>query len=90
MGKTAQLAKDVQELARRACERVQRASQIPPRLLDIDDAARYLSVSDKAIRELITQGQLAYVQKIAGRSPYLVDIRDLDRWIEKSKIRAGE
>ena len=63
---------------------------VPPRLLDIEDAGRYLSMSDKAIRELIYQGELAYVQKIAGRSPYLIDIRDLDKWIERNKRLAGE
>lgn len=69
--------------------RVQRGSEIRARLLDINDAGRYLSMSDKAVRELIQAGQLSYIQKIAGRSPYLLDVRDLDRWIEKHKIMAG-
>lgn len=74
----------------RALARVERASQLEPRLLDIADSARYLSMSDKAIRELIQEGQLPYLQKVPGRSPYLIDIRDLDRWVEKNKIRPGE
>ena len=90
MGNASKIVADVRELASHALARVQRGSLVSPRLLDIDDAARYLSMSDKAIRELIYQGDLAYVQKIAGRSPFLIDIRDLDRWIEKNKIRAGE
>jgi excisionase family DNA binding protein len=80
------LLANVTELITHAVRRVQRAAEIQPRLLDIDDSARYLSMSDKAVRELITQGELAYIQKIPGRSPYLIDIRDLDRWVERSKI----
>jgi hypothetical protein len=83
------LTKSVQELTKRACERVQRAAELPPRLLDVDDAGRYLGMGDKAVRELIVNGELPYIQKIAARSPYLIDIRDLDRWIDQNKIRAG-
>lgn len=77
---------EVRELASHALRRVKAASEIEPRLLDLADAARYLSMGDKALRALIQKGELPYVQTIAGRSPYLIDIRDLDRWIERSKI----
>lgn len=90
MAVATKLAADLQDLVNRSVARVQRASEIPPRLLDIDDSARYLSMSDKSLRELIIEGQLPFVQKIRGRSPYLLDIRDLDRWIEKNKRLAGE
>ncbi|MGD1214322.1 MAG: helix-turn-helix domain-containing protein [Terriglobales bacterium] len=76
---------EVTELASYALRRVKTAAEISPRLLDLADAARYLSMGDKALRELIRKGELPYVQTIAGRSPYLLDIRDLDKWIEKSK-----
>jgi excisionase family DNA binding protein len=87
---TSKIVADIGELASYALARVQRGCQLPPRLLDITDSARYLGMSDKGIRELIDQGSLPYIQKIAGRSPYLIDVRDLDRWIEKNKVRAGE
>jgi excisionase family DNA binding protein len=76
---------EVRELVSQATRRVKTAAEISPRLLDLADAARYLSMGDKALRALIQRGELPYVQTIAGRSPYLLDIRDLDRWIEKSK-----
>lgn len=79
----------ISELTDRALARVRRGSEIPPRLLGIDDASRYLGMSDKALRELIQSGELSYIQKIAGRSPYLLDIQDLDKWIIKSKITAA-
>jgi Helix-turn-helix domain len=79
----AELLADVRKLIRR----VERGDQLRPRLLDITDAGRYLSMSDKGIRELIVRGELPYVQKVPGRSPYLLDLRDLDSWVEKNKRR---
>jgi excisionase family DNA binding protein len=84
------LVQTISELADRALARVARGSEIPPRLLHIDDAGRYLSVSDKTVRALIADGSLPYIQKIAGRSPYLLDIKDLDTWILRKKVTAGE
>ena len=79
----AELLADVRESVRG----VERGDQLRPRLLDITDAGRYLSMSDKGIRELIVRGELPYVQKVPGRSPYLLDLRDLDSWVEKNKRR---
>lgn len=61
---------------------------IPRRLLDVTDAGRYLGVSHKVIRQLVQAGELPYIQRVRGRSPYLLDIRDLDQWIERNKTRA--
>jgi excisionase family DNA binding protein len=90
MNDNVSIVEQVRELATRAIARVQRGSEIRPRLLDVDDAARYLSMSDKGIRDLITKGELPYIQRIPARSPYLIDVRDLDDWIQKNKFRAGE
>jgi excisionase family DNA binding protein len=90
MNDNVNIVAQVRELAARAVARVQRGDEIRPRLLDVDDAARYLSMSDKGVRALIADGELPYIQKIPARSPYLVDIRDLDDWILKHKIRAGD
>lgn len=84
------IVEQVRELATRATARVQRSGEIPPRLLDVHDAGRYLSMSDKVIRELIAHGELPYIQRIPARSPYLIDVRDLDAWILEHKIRAGK
>ena len=90
MSETDKIVKHIEELTSRAVARVQRSAEIPPRLLDIQDSGRYLGMSDKAVRELIAEGQLPYIQRVPGRSPYLIDVRDLHCWIERSKIRAGE
>ena len=61
---------------------------VPRRLLDVTEAGRYLGVSHKVIRQLVQAGELPYIQRVRGRSPYLLDIRDLDQWVELNKTRA--
>lgn len=56
-------------------------------MLDITEAGHYLGMGHKLVRELIQAGELPYVQRIPGRSPYLLDIRDLDQWIDRNKTR---
>ena len=59
-----------------------------PRLLRTKAAARYLSVGEKYIRELILNGELPYVPRKAANSPFLIDVEDLNRWIQAHKTRA--
>lgn len=61
-----------------------------PRLLRTSQAARYLGLGSKAIRALIVSGILPYVQLKPGNSPFLLDKKDLDRFIESRKMPAGE
>ena len=75
----------LRELARR----VLRGDQLRPRLLVIEDAGRYLGVSNKIVRQLIQSGEIGHIQRIAGRSPYLVDIKDLDGWVDRNKRKAN-
>jgi excisionase family DNA binding protein len=56
------------------------ASQV--RLLSLRDAATYLSLSHWTLRELIWRGELACVK--VGRR-ILVDVRDLENFIERNK-----
>jgi len=61
------------------------AAAIPKRrLLRIKDASEYLSLSPWKLRQLIQCGKLPVVQDTDG-SPFLVDVRDLDGWLERSK-----
>jgi excisionase family DNA binding protein len=60
-------------------------SKLTARLLRCSEAARYLRVSKKRIRQLIIDGELPYIQMQPGNSPFLLDIRDLDRFIEAIK-----
>lgn len=61
---------------------------VTPRLFHVRQAAVYLGIGEKAIRALITQGRLAYVQRKPGNSPFLIDRADLDRWIDANKTPA--
>jgi excisionase family DNA binding protein len=66
--------------------RVQRGDQIRPRLLGVEDAARYLSTSDKHVRSLIANGELPFIQRVGG-GRYRLDIGELDAWAERNKQR---
>lgn len=58
------------------------------RLLRCAQAAKYLSAGKKRILELIAQGELPYVQlSDHPNSPFLIDMRDLDRLVEARKTR---
>lgn len=61
------------------------SSAIPKRrLLRIKAASEYLSLSPWKLRQLIQDGKLPVVQDTDG-SPFLLDVRDLDGWLERSK-----
>jgi Helix-turn-helix domain len=55
-----------------------------PRLLRLKDGARYLSLSAWKLRGIIQRGELAVV-KIGPNAPWLLDVRDLDRWVDQHK-----
>jgi excisionase family DNA binding protein len=54
-----------------------------PRLLNLQDAARYLSAHVWAVRQMVRKRQIPYVR--IGRG-YLIDRLDLDRLVEKNKV----
>jgi excisionase family DNA binding protein len=56
------------------------------RLVRVRFAARYLGISRKLVHNLILEGELPYVKLRPGEnSPFLLDMRDLDRFIESAK-----
>ena len=58
------------------------------RLLRLKPAAAYLSVSTAYVRRLIQQGELEVIPMAeGGHAPWLVDVYDLDAWIERTKTR---
>ncbi len=54
------------------------------RLYSIKDAALYLGRTVGAVREMLWAGKMPYVKD--GKR-ILLDIRDMDTWIEASKTR---
>lgn len=59
------------------------------RLLPTRDAAAYLSVSPWQLRNLVHTGQIPVVQHAEG-GRFLLDVRDLDAWIERNKRMKSE
>ena len=54
------------------------------RLLRLKDTSN-LSIGTKTLRSLILSGAIKYVQLKPGNSPFLLDVRDLDNFIESRK-----
>lgn len=57
---------------------------IPKRLYSVDEAAVYLGRTVWAVREMLWAGKIPFVKD--GRRT-LLDIRDMDTWIDSSKIQ---
>ncbi len=57
------------------------------RLLKIEEASEYLSISKKGLYNMIYRREIPFV-KIKGRIRF--DIIDLDKWIEENKINDAE
>jgi len=54
------------------------------RLLRLKEAAQYVSLSPWKLRKLVQDGQLPVV-KYGENTPWLLDMRDLDGWVERHK-----
>jgi excisionase family DNA binding protein len=54
--------------------------------LRLKEGAAYLSVSRDTLRAIIWRGELPVV-RYNEHAPFLLDIRDLDRWVEENKTR---
>jgi hypothetical protein len=67
--------------------------QVLPRLVDLHAAARYTGLSYWTLRELLDSGALPRVRLEHGDGRplrrVLLDVRDLDRWIEQAKDTGG-
>lgn len=61
-------------------------SPISARLLKAKEAARYLSVSQWKLRNLVQDGRLPAIIG-EGTAPWLFDMRDLDAYIDTAKTR---
>ncbi|MFY9643850.1 MAG: helix-turn-helix domain-containing protein [Terriglobales bacterium] len=59
-------------------------SSPPRRLLRVGPASEYMSMSAAKLRALVQRGELPVI-KDGGRGPWLVDVRDLDLWVERQK-----
>jgi excisionase family DNA binding protein len=54
------------------------------RLLRTRQAAEYLGLSKDTILAMARSGELPFIQRTPD-SPFLFDVKDLDRWIEDAK-----
>ena len=54
------------------------------RLLKVKQAAAYLSISPSTLRKLVQSQQLRIV-KLEDRGPWLLDLKELDQFIDTRK-----
>jgi hypothetical protein len=54
------------------------------RLLRLKEAAQYLCLSPWKLRHIIQSGQLPIV-RYSENAPWLLDVHDLDGWVERNK-----
>jgi excisionase family DNA binding protein len=57
------------------------------RLVKVKEAAAYLSISPWSLRKLV-QSQEIPIVRLQDRGPWLLDLRDLDRFVEARKMYA--
>jgi hypothetical protein len=58
------------------------------RLLRLRPASEYLSVSPATLRAIVQREGLPVIRLAEnGHAPWLLDVRDLDAWIERTKAR---
>jgi excisionase family DNA binding protein len=62
-------------------------TQSTARLIKIRQAAAYLGMSAWKLRRLVQDGKIPYIPGDGPTAPWLIDIRDLDAYIESEKIR---
>jgi excisionase family DNA binding protein len=62
------------------------SNPIVPQLLSLKDAARYLGLTDWALRERVWQGHIPFVRFPGGKKQYF-HVKDLEQFIEDNKAR---
>ena len=68
---------------RETTESTQKQSPPKRRMMRVREAAAYLGSSPWKIRQLIADRRIPFMQD--GDGPFLLDVRDLDGFIERSK-----
>ncbi len=61
---------------------VRESDVLQPRLLSYEAATRYLSLSYWTVRHMVVEGHIPHIK--SGKR-VLIDVQDLDAWIEKNK-----
>jgi excisionase family DNA binding protein len=74
----------VRRQAKRSTNHSDRGSK---RLLRTKEAAHYLGMSTWSLRQEVNNGELHFVSSGEHTSSWKFDVRDLDAWIERHKIK---
>ena len=67
--------------------RTERTKVMSRRLLTVREAAKYIGRTESAVRELVGNEKLPHIR---GDRRVMLDIRDLDRWIDTNRIGSNQ
>ncbi|OPY81454.1 MAG: Helix-turn-helix domain protein [Syntrophorhabdus sp. PtaU1.Bin153] len=65
---------------------MKKANSVPKRLYNIEEASIYLGRTVCALREMLWAGKLPFIKD--GKR-ILLDIKDMDAWIERNKTQVS-
>jgi excisionase family DNA binding protein len=71
----------IEAIAEAVAAKLERMAGAQQRLMDVHDTARYLGMTENAIREKVSAGDLPCI-RIDGKLRF--DRRELDRWIDRA------
>lgn len=76
----------IQHLPERASSMVPpgTSKKVETRLLRLKQVAQYLNLHPEIIRQMVKAGQLKAIRRPGKSTPWLIDIRECDRWIEQN------
>ena len=66
--------------------RTERTQVMSRRLLTVKEAAKYIGRTESAVRELVWNQKLPHIR--CDRR-VMLDIRDLDRWIDENRVEGS-
>lgn len=76
----------LEEIADLLRQLVAKERPTPRRLLRLKEAADYLHISPWQLRRIAQAGELPIIKpEDHNHAPWLVDVRELDSWIERNK-----
>ncbi len=67
--------------------RTERTEVMSRRLLTVREAAKYIGRTESAVRELVWNRKLAHIRTDRR---VMLDIRDLDRWIDANRVEGRQ
>jgi len=57
------------------------------RLMSLKEAGKYLGLCEWSVRQMVLNGDIPFIKGGVTGKKYLIDIADLDVWIDENKMK---